>query len=540
MRLTPLSKFFITLVILGGLGYTGWHYYHRGAFKSLGFAPGAAVGAGAAGDGGVAAEPGPSGKADPAVTKGGKSGAPTEGAHGDRGKRIVVGVNDFGGAYPGIVANDGALPGPRSIFKQKGLEVEIKLIKGSAERLKAFEQGEVDVMLLSLDYLAGLMPEYRAKGVELRAFMMADWSRGNCGIVAKPQFKSIESLKTARIVTTKHTPTHYLLLSMLNRSNLKPDEIEQVKSNLVFATKTPLAGQMFMRGEVDGVAIWEPYLSQATAGGKGRVLVTTETATNLIADVLFARLDFIKAHEADLPAFVHAWLEGVKLVASEPDRAVKVISDAFKQPEAETRNILGKIKAATFADNRAFFGLEVEDSPYVRLFLEATRFWQKEGWVKAPMAPADGRWLKALEAVSKDYLNETVVEKFKFAAAKEKEGADPLLSKAVSIYFATGQDKLDPNARKVVDTFAETLQVFQNAYIRVEGNTDSVGNRTANVALSKRRAMAVVDYLVQRFKVEPARFLAVGNGPDQPVGDNKTDAGREMNRRTEFKIIANQ
>ena len=92
----------------------------------------------------------------------------------------------------------------------------------------------------------------------------------------------------------------------------------------------------------------------------------------------------------------------------------------------------------------------------------------------------------------------------------------------------------------MVDGFAETLQVFQNAYIRVEGNTDSVGNRGANVALSKRRALAVVDYLVQRYKVEPARFIAVGHGPDKPIGDNKTEAGREMNRRTEFKVIANK
>lgn len=535
MRLTPLSKFFITLVILGVVGYTGWHYYNRGAFKKLGFAP-----AGVTGSSGEVAQPGPGvDQPGPAATKGGTPATPGK-TPAARGKRIVVGVNDFGGAYPGVMANDGALPGPRSLFKQKGLDIEIKWIKGSKERLKAFEDGEVDIMLLSLDYLAGLMPEYRAKGVELRAFMMADWSRGNCGIVAKPQFKSIESLKTARIVTTKHTPTHYLLLSMLNRSNLKPEEIEQVKSNLVFATKTPLAGEMYLRGEVDAVAIWEPYLSQATKDGKGRVLVTTETATNLIADVLFARLDFIRAHEAVLPEFVRAWLEGVKLMEAEPDRAVKVIATAFKQPEDEVRNIVGKIKPATFADNRSFFGLEVEDSPYVRLFSEATRFWQKEGWVKAPMQPAEGRWLRALEAISKDYVNETVVEKFKFAAAKEKESADPLLSRAVSIYFATGQDKLDPNARKVVDTFAETLQVFQNAYIRVEGNTDSVGNRAANVALSKRRAMAVVDYLVQRYKVEPARFLAVGNGPDKPVGDNKAEAGREMNRRTEFKVIANR
>ena len=52
--------------------------------------------------------------------------------------------------------------------------------------------------------------------------------------------------------------------------------------------------------------------------------------------------------------------------------------------------------------------------------------------------------------------------------------------------------------------------------------------------------MAVIDYLVQRHKFEPTRFIAVGNGPDKPVGDNKTDEGRELNRRTEFKLIANR
>jgi NitT/TauT family transport system substrate-binding protein len=510
MRLTPVAKLFITVVILGVLGYTGWHYYQK---RGAGTKPAPTAGAANSVDAGASAAPRTTG-------------------------RIVVGINDFGGAYPAVVANDGLTPGPRSVFKQQGLDVEIRLIKGSKERLKAFDAGEVDVMLLSIDYLAGLMPEYRQKGIELRAFMMADWSRGNCGIVANPKFKTVESLKGARVATTRHTPTHYFLLSMLGRSNLKPAEIEQVKSNLVFATQTPLVGQVYARGEADAVAIWEPYLSQAAAGGKGRVLVTTETATNLIADVLFARLDVIQARERELPGFVRAWLEGVRMTAAEPDRAVEVISKAFKQTPEETRNILGKIKPATFADNRDFFGLEVEDAPQIRLFAEATRFWQKEGWVKTPVSPQESRWLKALEAVAKDHAAEKVVENFKFAPPKA--GADPLLTRAVSIYFASGADKLDPNAKKVVDTFAETLGVFQNAFVRVEGNTDSVGGRPANTALSKRRALAVVDYLVTRYRFEPARFLAVGNGPDNPIGDNKTEEGREQNRRTEFKIIANR
>jgi hypothetical protein len=79
-------------------------------------------------------------------------------------KRIVVGVNDFGGGYPLLLANDGAKPGPASLFAKAGLDVEIRLIRGSKERLKAFDDKEVDVMLLTLDYLANLAPLYKQKG----------------------------------------------------------------------------------------------------------------------------------------------------------------------------------------------------------------------------------------------------------------------------------------------------------------------------------------------------------------------------------------
>src|SRR5436190_1208083 len=108
-------------------------------------------------------------------------------------------------------------------------------------RLAAFDSGEVDVMLLTLDYLANLAPIYKEKNVELKSFLMADWSRGNLGIVATPKIKSIEGLKDAKVATTRNTPTHYLLLTLLKKSNLKPDQIEKVKSNIVYATKTPLA-----------------------------------------------------------------------------------------------------------------------------------------------------------------------------------------------------------------------------------------------------------------------------------------------------------
>ena len=211
MKLTPFAKVFIALVIVGVVGYVA-----TTRDRHLLPLP-------------------PKETPDPR-----RSGPSSD-------NRIVIGVNDFGGAYPLLLANDGPLPSQQSLFTKAGLEVEIRLIRGSKERLAAFESGEVQVMLLTLDYVANLAPVFKEKGIDIQSFLFVDWSRGNIGIAAKPEFPSIESLLKAKIATTKNTPTHYLLMSLLDKSNLTPPQIEQVKSSLVFATKTPQAAELFMR-----------------------------------------------------------------------------------------------------------------------------------------------------------------------------------------------------------------------------------------------------------------------------------------------------
>lgn len=516
MKLTPFAKVFIALVVLGVVGYVLRHKMREGLTAYDKHDP-------------VVGASGPSGPSDPVPDK-----------PADKPGRIVIGVNDFGGAYPLLLANDGAKAGPKSLFTKAGLDVEVKLIRGSKERLRAFDDGDVHVMLLTLDYFANLVPVYKEKNIELLSFLFVDWSRGNIGIAAKPEFGSIESLKKARVATTRNTPTHYLLLSLLDKSNLKPAEIDQAKSQIVFAAKTPQAGEMFQRGEVDAVALWEPHLSQAIAGGKGQVLVTTETATNLIADILFARKEWLDAHRNQIGALAQAYFEAVALLSSpeERARAVALSAAAFEQKPEEVQATLGKLKPATFADNRAFFGLDTEACAYDSLFTEAGRFWQKEGLIKQVAEPGRTKYVKALEALSPRYKDQKVVENFHFGAAPAKS-APSLLTKSISIYFGSGKSELDPNARRILDTLADTLTVFQNAYVQVEGNTDNVGNRAANQALSKARAQAVIDYMVERHREARSRFIAIGNGPDVPVADNKTPEGRELNRRTDFKIIKN-
>jgi OOP family OmpA-OmpF porin len=70
----------------------------------------------------------------------------------------------------------------------------------------------------------------------------------------------------------------------------------------------------------------------------------------------------------------------------------------------------------------------------------------------------------------------------------------------------------------------------------IEGHTCDMGPDAYNQKLSERRAAAVRDYLVQN-GVNAANLSTVGYGESQPMADNKTRSGRELNRRVEFKVI---
>ncbi len=104
------------------------------------------------------------------------------------------------------------------------------------------------------------------------------------------------------------------------------------------------------------------------------------------------------------------------------------------------------------------------------------------------------------------------------------------------VYFDTGKATLQAKSNKLLDQIAEVLQSHPGVkLVNVEGHTDNSGSAETNRTLSAGRAQAVVDYLVKK-GVEAGRLKADGVGPDQPVADNGTPAGREQNRRVEFKV----
>lgn len=102
------------------------------------------------------------------------------------------------------------------------------------------------------------------------------------------------------------------------------------------------------------------------------------------------------------------------------------------------------------------------------------------------------------------------------------------------IYFDTGKSTIKPESKMALDEIAKLLNAQTSLRLHVVGHTDNVGQLPANMTLSKQRAEAVVNALVNDYHIAPARLIGNGVGPLAPVASNQSEDGRAKNRRVEL------
>src|SRR5690606_30887920 len=97
---------------------------------------------------------------------------------------------------------------------------------------------------------------------------------------------------------------------------------------------------------------------------------------------------------------------------------------------------------------------------------------------------------------------------------------------------------LRPATKENLAQLANTLQKYEETELNILVHTDNVGDQAYNQSLSVNRADAVVDYLVSN-GVPSQRLQVLGYGETDPIADNDTEEGRQLNRRVEIVIVAN-
>jgi len=103
------------------------------------------------------------------------------------------------------------------------------------------------------------------------------------------------------------------------------------------------------------------------------------------------------------------------------------------------------------------------------------------------------------------------------------------------VLFTSGRADLKVGATSNLDRLVTFLSQYPSRNIEIEGHTDSVGSDDYNQDLSQRRADSVRSYLMQQ-GINSQRIAASGKGEHQPVADNDSAGGRQLNRRVEIII----
>jgi len=109
-----------------------------------------------------------------------------------------------------------------------------------------------------------------------------------------------------------------------------------------------------------------------------------------------------------------------------------------------------------------------------------------------------------------------------------------------SVHFDYDKAVIKPDSFDLLDEVVGVLKKNpQLKHVRVEGHTDNKGTAPYNLDLSRRRAAAVAEYLVQH-SIDRKRLVSAGYGFERPIADNATALGRAKNRRVEFRLLEDE
>lgn len=530
-KLTTLSKLLIAGILVGS-GLTAYRTYggmlHAGVEKTA--LPTASA---------VLAS-------QPAALLAAPAPAPDSAKAGVAEKRPVrIALSQWPGHMGFVIGAGGLKTQPGSIADKEGLDLEVVFIEDAPSKNKALQTGEVDFVWQTVDELPIAMTSYREKNMDARVFLQLDWSRGGDACVATKEIQKVEDLLGKRASVLMFSPDHTLLEFMITNSRLSREQGLEVRKSIKFSLDDPTyARQLFEKKEVDVACLWEPDVTLALGSRPGaHRLFSTEDATELVADVLLARKDFLDAHQDVAQKVARVWIGGATKGNRDKPAAAKLIStvaNRFRDELGYDKTLAGLswAKWTSLSDNVRLFGLDGSAPGFDRVYNQADGIWisYPEAEIKDRFAPAALRDDRAVRAIWEAAGKPTAKAEESFQQEEARSGA-ALFTKPISISFESGSNVLSAEAIALLNQqVLPQLLIAGGMYARVEGNTDSVGDYSMNQALSEQRAAAIVSYLVSR-GIPSARLVARGNGSAAPVATNKTAEGRAQNRRTDVLFI---
>lgn len=233
----------------------------------------------------------------------------------------------------------------RSLGYYDDVAVELVDYRTPAEALRAYQNGVVDGVAMTLDFLVQIAE--REPGH--RAVLVIDYSHGGDCVIGRPGITTPAELRGRTIGLEMSTLGRFMLARTLESAGLGLDDVE-----LRFVD-VPDHGKAYDSGAVDAVVTYEPVRTELLASGGNLVFDSTKIPGE-IADVLFVRDALIASHGPTLRAVVDGYFQALTYTRSHPeDAAARCASREGLTPE-QYIDALALVRMPDRAENRALLG----------------------------------------------------------------------------------------------------------------------------------------------------------------------------------------
>ena len=470
-------------------------------------------------------------------------------------------LNVWAGWAPIVWANQGFQAGKEWVTPSgKKFKVELALIDDPVAMRDAYATGNLHIGWATVDMLPLFLEELRKDSrVMPRVFQQIDWSNGGDGIVGRG-VESMGQLRGKTVVLAQNSPSHYFVLNALVNAGLQPNEVQFKFTQDAFQAAAAFNADK----SITGCVSWAPDIYNLAKVKGNKILVTTQTANKLIADVWFARADFAKDNPEVIEALVRGIFDAMEALKDQANKqkVAELMGKGFSIPAADALGMLGDAHNTNFAENREFFLNQNNPANFERTWETAYYLYKRIAQVTTKVSFDQVVDFSVLQKLAKEskYANQKDEYAIQFTpktvGAIQAESGE-ILTKTVVIHFFPNSfdldmnvdkpdgDKVskalyDPNVPFILEEIGKLSGQYGAARIVIEGHTDSSMKNSipfeAVIELSSNRANAVKQALLRKFKtLQPNQFSTTGMGWNVPADPNDA-LNHGKNRRVEIKV----
>ncbi len=235
----------------------------------------------------------------------------------------------------------------QGFFEKEGVKIELRSFPGPTDTIPPTIAGDLDIALTTPDNVMSVDAGQKA---DLITIALIDVSDGADAVVARNDIADIAGLRNKKIAVTFGQCNELLLLQALAKSGLKQSDVTLLNMD------ADAAGAAFIAGRLDAAVTWEPWVTQVTSSGRGRILFSSKLAPNLIFDGAAVTRKYAAGHKTEIEAFIRGMDAGVAYLRSHPNETYAIVAKALAIKPADVAQMLKGVKVLNLDENRELFG----------------------------------------------------------------------------------------------------------------------------------------------------------------------------------------